>query len=174
MRHCSLPESERMSPTSRKVWLTTHVVCSVGWLGAVATSLALAVVAAAADSATTSRSAYITLEAVGWWVVVPLSVASLLTGTLQSLITSWGLVRHYWIIAKLLINVVSIVILLLYMQTLGHLADQARAFTETGSDPSPIVHAGVALGLLVIATLLSVLKPRGLTKRGARFVARSS
>jgi hypothetical protein len=163
-----------MNATSRKLWLTTHVMSSVGWLGAVGASLALGVVGVAANSGLTSRSSYIALEVIGWWVLMPLSVASLVTGTIQSLISNWGLLRHYWIIAKLLINVVSIVILLLYMQTLGRLADEARSLTETPDDPSPIVHAGAALALLLAATLLSILKPRGLTKRGVRFVAGST
>jgi hypothetical protein len=56
----------------------------------------------------------------GWFVLVPLSFASLLTGLIQSLGTRWGLFRH-WVLAKLLINVFATVVVLLYMQTLGSL-----------------------------------------------------
>ncbi|MET7424976.1 hypothetical protein [Dactylosporangium sp. NPDC005555] len=44
------------------------------------------------------------LEPVGWWTLVPLGVASLVTGVVQSLGTSWGLVRHYWVLFKLVMN----------------------------------------------------------------------
>jgi hypothetical protein len=35
-------------------------------------------------------------------------------------------------------------------------------------DPSPVLHAGAALVLLLVATTLSVYKPRGLTRYGWR------
>ena len=53
-------------------------------------------------------------------------------------------------------NLFAIAILLLYMRTLAHLADTARA-TAAGGDalrsPSPAVHAGGAIALLVVATV---------------------
>ena len=39
---------------------------------------------------------------------VPLSLLSLITGAALSLGTKWGLLRHYWVLAKLLMNVVAI------------------------------------------------------------------
>src|SRR5688572_2528254 len=57
-----LPTWERMNATSRKLWLTAHVISSVGWLGAVGASLSLGVVGVAASSRLTSRSSYIALE----------------------------------------------------------------------------------------------------------------
>lgn len=160
-----------MPPALRKLALTVHVTFSVGWLGAVAGSLALAVAGLSSQDAQTVRAAYLTLELTGWFVLVPLSVASLLTGLVQSLGTTWGLFRHYWVLFKLLINVFATVVLLLYMQTLGYLASVARS---SGGDlgalrnPSPVLHAGLALLLLLVATTLSVYKPRGLTPYGAR------
>ena len=102
---------------------------------------------------------------------MPLSLASLLTGVIQSLGTKWGLFRHYWVIAKLLINLVATVVLLLYMQTLGSLAAVATDTTASTSElrsPSPAIHAGAALFLLLVAATLSVYKPRGVTRYGQR------
>ena len=53
---------------------------------------------------------------------IPLAFASLLTGLIQSLGTSWGLARHYWVLAKLLINVVTTTVLLLYLPTFAAMA----------------------------------------------------
>jgi hypothetical protein len=120
------------------------------------------------------RAAYLALEAIGWLVLVPLSLVSLLTGLIQSLGTPWGLVRHYWVLFKLLINVVASVFLLMYMQTLGFFAGAAGQTTASSTDldalrsPSPALHAGVALMLLVAAATLSVYKPRGLKRYGRR------
>jgi hypothetical protein len=163
-----------MAPRLRKFVLTAHVTCSVGWLGAVAASLGLGVVGLASQDAPTVRGAYLVLEPIGWLVLVPFSLASLLTGLVQSLGTTWGLLRHYWVLFKLLINVSASIVLLLYMQTLGYLADAAAATTSSSGDlkalrnPSPVLHAGLALLLLLVATTLAVYKPRGMTRYGQR------
>ena len=93
-----------MSPGVRKFALTAHVTSSVGWLGAVAAFLALAVVGLTSQDAQTVRATYLVMEPAGWVVLVPLAFASLLTGLVQSLGTTWGLSRHYWVLFKLLIK----------------------------------------------------------------------
>ena len=50
------------------------------------------------------RATYLVMEPAAWVVLVPLAFASLLTGLVQSLSTTWGLARHYWVLFKLLIN----------------------------------------------------------------------
>lgn len=155
-----------MRPSTRRLALVLHVGASVGWLGAVAASLALGVVGLADADPGVARGVYLVLEPVGWWTLVPLSLAGLLTGLVQSLGTSWGLVRHYWVLIKLVMNLFATGILLLYMQTLGMLAGMARdpavSLAELRS-PSPVVHAAAAIGLLLVALVLSVYKPRGVT-----------
>ena len=162
-----------MGPKTRKLGLTAHIASSVGWLGAVAAFFGLAVAGLASDSASTVRSVYIAMEATGWFVLVPLAVASLVTGLIQSLGTKWGLFRHYWVVVKLVINLVASVILVMYMQTLVDLADRATAAGPSAHlgglrSPSPVLHAAGALALLVAASVLAVYKPRGLTRYGWR------
>jgi hypothetical protein len=159
-----------LSLGARKLTLTAHVVASVGWLGAVATFTALSVIALVSDDLATVRGAYLVMEAAGWAVLVPLSLASLATGVIQGLGTKWGVLRHYWVVFKLVINVVASVVLILYMQTLSALADDAAVATEADGlgSPSPVVHAAGAIVLLLVATGLSVYKPKGLTARGRR------
>jgi hypothetical protein len=163
-----------MAPRLRRFALIAHITCSVGWLGAVAVFLALAVAGLTSDDARLVRAAYVTMDWAAWFVLVPLSIASLLTGLVQALGTKWGLFRHYWVLAKLLINLFAIVILLLYTQTLGVLGDIAAQTTLSKHDlgvlrtPSPALHAGAALFLLLVATTLAVYKPRGMTPYGQR------
>jgi len=71
-------------------------------------------------------------------------------------------------LAKLLTNLVATTILLPYTQTLGALADVARDATKPSGDPSPVLHAGAGLLLLLGATALAVYKPQGLTPYGQR------
>ena len=162
-----------MAPRLRKAALTVHVTCSVGWLGAVVGFLALAIAGLTSQDAQLVPGAYLAMEVTAWWVILPLSLASLLTGLVQSLGTEWGLFRHYWVLFKLLINVLATVILLLYMQTLRDLAGAAATTLSTGDlsglrSPSPVLHAVAALLLLLAATTLAVYKPRGMTPYGVR------
>jgi hypothetical protein len=163
-----------MAPVLRKLALTVHVSASVGWLGAVVAFLALAVAGLTSEDAQTVRAAYLTMELLGWYTLVPLAIASLLTGLVQSLVTPWGLFRHYWVVFKLLINLFATIVLLLYTQTLDSFADVAAATSSSSGDlsrlrsTSPLLHAGLALLLLLVATTLAVYKPRGLTPYGQR------
>ena len=163
-----------LTPRLRKLALTAHVTCSVGWLGAVAVFLALGVAGLTSQDVQVVRAAYLTMDWAGWFVLVPLAVASLLTGLIQSLGTHWGLFRHYWVLAKLLINLFATIVLLLYMQTLGSLGRLATDTTLSTDDlgvlrsPSPVLHAGAALLLLLVAAGLAVYKPRGMTRFGRK------
>ena len=162
-----------MTPSLRKLALTAHVTFSVGWVGAVASFLVLAIAGLTSPDAQVVRAAYLTMDLTGWFVLVPLAFASLVTGVVQSLGTKWGLFQHYWIVAKLLINVLATFVLLLYTETLDSLSRVAAA-TSSGRDlealssPSPVLHAAAALLLLLVATTLAVYKPRGMTPYGQR------
>jgi hypothetical protein len=160
-----------LTPRLRKLALTAHVASSVGWLGAVAAFLALGLVGLTSENDETVRAAYLVMEPAAWLVLVPLAVASLLTGLVQAVTTTWGLFRHYWVLFKLLINVVATGVLLVYMQTFRVMADVAREPTadlETVRNGSPVLHAALALLLLIVATTLAVYKPHGMTPYGQR------
>jgi hypothetical protein len=159
-----------MTPALRKIALTAHLTVSVGWIGAVIAYLALGVSAVTSEDPQTVRAAWIAMEVTGWYVIVPLALAALLTGIVMSLGTPWGLFRHYWVLISLGLTVFSTVILLLHMPTVSMLADTAQAADETeltglGSD---LLHPGVGLLVLFVITGLNVYKPRGLTPYGWR------
>jgi hypothetical protein len=160
-----------MTAGVRKLALTAHVTASVGWLGAVVAFLALAVVGLTSEDAQTVRAAYLVMEPAAWLVLIPLAIASLSTGLLLALGTAWGLFRHYWVLFKLVINLVSTVVLLTYMETFSFMAGVAgdpNAELAEVRNASPLLHATLALLLLLVATTLAVYKPRGLTRYGAR------
>ena len=160
-----------LTPRVRTFALTAHVVASAGWLGAVATFLALAVVGLTSENAETVRGVYLVMEPAAWLTLVPLAVASLLTGLVQGLGTTWGLFRHYWVVFKLLINVIATAVLLLYMETFDSMAATAaspNADIDAVRNFSPAPHAALALLLLLVATTLALYKPRGVTRYGQR------
>jgi hypothetical protein len=160
-----------MPPRVRKAALTAHVVSSVGWLGAIIAFLALAIVGVSSQDAQLVRAVYRAAEPLTLYVLVPLAFASLLTGIVQSLGTTWGLVRHYWVVFKLVINLVATTVLLIYTGTVGSLARIAADLSidlEELRGPTFILHSSAALVLLLAATVLAVFKPAGMTRYGRR------
>ncbi len=147
-----------MTPRLRKFVLLAHVTFSVGWLGAVAAYLALAIAGLTVPDAQVVRSAYLAMELTGWCVIVPMSFAALLSGLVQALGTEWGLFRYYWVLVKFVLTMGATTVLLLHMPTV-------RRTSGAGAE---VAHAGGGLLVLIAATTLSVYKPWGRTSYGRR------
>ncbi|MGQ0842825.1 MAG: DUF2269 domain-containing protein [Sporichthyaceae bacterium] len=151
--------------------LLAHVTTSIGWVGAIMAYLAFAVVAARTDDPELIRAAYLIMEPVQQWALIPLAGCALLTGLTLSFGTPWGLLRHWWVVFKLLLTTVAGVVLVL--NTTG----RVKELTEASRQPTPvgteglqpqILHAAVGLAMLLAVTALGVYKPRGLTAYGWR------
>lgn len=160
-----------LSAGLRKLLLTAHVSLSLGWQGAVAAFLALAFVGLGSRDEILVGACDIAMGVVARTVIVPLSLATVATGIGLSLGTRWGLIRHYWVLIKLLITFVATLILLLHMRPIDVLADAALAAPPLGDALRGLrlqlmVDAAAAMGALLVATALSVYKPRGLTRYG--------
>ncbi len=168
-----------LTPGLRKVALTAHITFSVGWIGADAAFLALAIAGLTSHDVQMMRGAYVAMGVIAWFVIVPLSLASLLTGLVQALGTKWGLFRHYWILVKFLIAIFAIVVLLIHTQPVSLVAHAAAGPTFPhaslrGPRIQLVVAAGAGLLVLLVATTLAVYKPRGLTPYGWRKQAQLS
>jgi hypothetical protein len=162
-----------MRPNVRKFVRTVHVTVTVGWLGAVVGFLALAIAGLASQDAQLVRACYLAMDLITRFVIVPLSIIPLLlTGPILSLGTPWGLFRHYWIVVKLVINILSTLILLIHLQPIEHMARVAAEGTLSSADRMVqiqlVVAAGAGLVALLVATGLAVFKPRGMTVYGWR------
>jgi uncharacterized membrane protein len=162
-----------MKPNLRKFVRTAHVIFTVSWLGTVAAFLALAIVGLTSQDAQMVRATYLAMDLIARYIIVPLSILPLiLTGPLLSLGTPWGLFRHYWILVKLVINILSTLILLVHMQPISYMARVAAAGTlssaHRGVQIQLVVAAGAGLLALLVATALAVYKPRGMTTYGWR------
>ncbi|MBQ0905588.1 DUF2269 domain-containing protein [Micromonospora sp. U21] len=160
-------------PGARKAALTAHVAASVGWFGAVVVFLVLAVVAVGGRDVALVRACYVALDLVARLVVVPFAVASVVTGLVSSWVSPWGLVRHWWVVVKLVVTLAATGVLLLQVAPTGALADVAvgtgfpnRLWSEARA--SLVVHAAGGLLVLLAMTVLAVFKPRGVTRYGAR------
>lgn len=149
---------------------------SVGWVGAAVAYLALAIAAAGSSDSAQVRSAWAAMELIGWAVLVPLSIGTVVTGLVMALGSHWGLFRHYWVVLSLTITALAAAVLIMHMPDVSDLAVRARdadaAELETmGGD---LFHSGLGLAVLLLVLVLNVFKPRGLTRYGWRMQQRSS
>jgi hypothetical protein len=159
-----------LAPPLRKFVLAAHLTCSVGWVGAVVAYLALGVAAQTSQATQTVRAAWIGMELTGWYAIVPLALASLLSGLVLAVSTSWGLFRHYWVVISMGLTVFATAILLLHMPTVSAMADLAQQaegarLRALGGD---LFHPVIGLMVLLMILVLNVYKPRGMTGYGQR------
>jgi len=159
-----------MTPRLRKFALTVHLTCSVGWIGAVMAYLALVIAAMTSQDSRTLQAVWTAMEVIGWYVIVPLALAALLTGLVMALSTPWGLFRHYWVLISLVLTILATVVLLVHMQTVSDIAGSAAATpgATVGGLPGEFVHAGVGMLVLLVVQVLNMYKPRGMTPYGWR------
>ena len=162
-----------MTPRLRKFALTTHITSSIGWFGAVAAFVALAIAGMISHDAQMVRAAYLAMELTTWFVIVPLAFISLLSGVVSSLGTNWGLFRYYWVLLKLLMTVLATIVLLVHTQPIDLLAGVAANTTVfsaglQGLQLLMVAASSAALVLLIVLTVLSVYKPQGMTQFGLR------
>jgi len=157
-----------MAPPLRKFALFLHLVSSVGWIGAVAAYLALDVTAVASQDVQLVRAAYLTMELTVLWVIVPLALASFLTGLVMALGTQWGLIRHYWVLISLLLTILTTAVLLIEVGTIRDLARVAASSADPRGLPGTLLHSAGGLAVLLVITVLNVYKPRGVTPYGWR------
>lgn len=161
----------RLPPSLRKAVLAVHLTASVGWIGAVAAYLALDLAAATDADAATLRAAYFGMGLIAGSVIVPLAIATLVTGVVVSLGTKWGLVRHWWVLVSLTLTVFATVVLVVETSTIrasaAVAADPAASDAELRALGGTLVHSIGGSAVLVVL-VLNVYKPAGLTPYGWR------
>jgi uncharacterized membrane protein len=153
----------RLGGTARRCLLTIHIVAGVGLLGTVAAVLAVNIRAATTTDAALSAAAYDLLPMFTVLFGIPLSFISLVSGTVLGLGSKWGVVRHGWVAGKLALQVSVILVGAL---VLGPGTDAMRDGTGD-ADARLIAGSAYDVAALLLATGLSVFKPRRRTRRPA-------
>lgn len=109
---------------------------------------------------------------VTWSAIVPLAIASLVTGIAIAAGTRWGLFRHWWVLISLALTVLAVAVLLLEAGAIARSAAIA-ADPQTSTDqllalPNTLLHSFGGLFVLLVIQALNVYKPQGLTPYGWR------
>ena len=141
----------RLGRRAHRALLVGHVLSAVGWFGLAVTVAFVAVAGSRADDAAYS-------EVIGHlWLSVPLGLTAAVTGLALSITTRWGLVRHWWVVAKeaITVTVIATDVLVVWPEM-----DRAVDTGTPGSIPGPIYAHCV---VLAIAAALSVIKPKART-----------
>src|SRR5687768_11519115 len=104
-----------MTPRTRQVTLIVHLVGSLGWMGAVAAFIVLDVATVASHDVATLLAAYIGMDLVPAWAILPLAVLASLTRFVLPLGTRWGLSRHWWVVVTLVLTAASTIVLAVHL-----------------------------------------------------------
>lgn len=166
-----------MKPALRKLTVTAHVTFSIGWLGAVAAFLVLSIAGLTSRDPDVVRSAYLSMDLISRFAIIPMCFVALATGLIEALGTPWGLFRHYWVAIKFALTCVATLLLLMHQ----HDAIARAAKWVSGTSATQLFTAdfvplqtelakksALAIALLIGITALGIYKPWGLTAYGRR------
>lgn len=154
---------------ARRALLVVHVAASAGWLGLTLGLLALALTAATAESTPMIEAACRSMKVFTDWLVIPMALLTLLSGLVLSLGTKWGLARHRWVYTKFWLTLVTLTASLFALRPGVNDAVETVSSGASLAQPLDLVMGpAVSLATYVFMTVISVLKPWGLTRRGRR------
>lgn len=162
--------SYKLSIKKKQLIIIIHVLSVICWLGGAMVMLLLGTYMLNAEN---GEQLYYTVENLHLIDVVMIrytALVTLITGILLSVWTNWGLLKHYWILIKLILTILLICFGIAYMSSwlsqLVSIAQQGRfvalsdaAFLNTAY--SLIGGAIANIGALIFMTAISYFKPFG-------------
>lgn len=155
----------RLSPRWRKALVLLHVLAAVGWFGVAATIFVLSVAALALDDPLLVRAAYRFHELLIDTLARPAALATLGSGLALALGTPWGLARHYWVLAKFVLTIATILVTVLlspgWISTAIAQADSVRTAELSAVQNNLVAMAVFHLITIGLATWLAFYKPGG-------------
>ena len=140
----------------RKPLLLVHITASVALLGATASSLLLAVIAATTVDSGLAHSAYELMSAQSLVFGIPLSFLALGSGVALGPASKWGVVRYWWTTLKL-----GLIVLVILNGALNIGRMTAQRIDGGGSEWALVAVVSVSVAMLLASTVLSVFKPGG-------------
>jgi hypothetical protein len=161
---CARPARFRLEGRTHQLALATHILASVGWFGIAVVVLFTTATAALTDDDALAQALYRTIETAPW-LSIPFGLTAMASGGLLGVGTSAGLIRHWWVIAKISIATAVIVTDALIIAELANEAANGNAV------PARLYVGTIAhVVALAAATYIAVIKPRGRTARGRRLL----
>jgi uncharacterized membrane protein len=161
----------RLAPRLRKLTLVLHIVSGVGWMGLDVGLFLLLLTGLRTDDGQLAAACYRAVAVIVPVAVPVLSLGMLLTGLLLGWGTTWGLLRYWWVFAKLVMGVVlTVLVFIALVPGVNDLATpdpvlSAEAVRDRiGSATTQLMYPPiVSFTMLGIAEILSIFKPWGRT-----------
>lgn len=162
----------RLSTRTRKLVLLVHIAAAGAWLGLDLVLGSLIVTGLTSADATSAAASALSLAAFATWPLLAVGAVTLASGVLLGLGTKYGLVRYWWVLVKLIVNVVLVtLVVVLLWPGIAEAADSGRAALADDTAPAPrwtmVFPPIVSSTAVVVAMTLAVFKPWGRIRRAA-------
>ncbi|MDX2784044.1 DUF2269 domain-containing protein, partial [Streptomyces caniscabiei] len=154
---------------ARRALLVVHVTASAAWLGLTLGLLALGATAGITSSAAAVEASVRAMKLFADWLLIPVGLLTFTSGLVLSLGTPWGLARHRWVHTKFWLTLATLTATVLALRPGVNAAVAAGGPLPDAGDV--LMGPVVSLSAYVFMTVISVLKPWGLTRRGRRLRA---
>lgn len=159
----------RLSPRTRKATLVVHISAAGAWLG-LDLVLGILVVTTLTADPVGAGAAGASIAAFATWPLALIGLVTLASGVVLGVGSRYGLARYWWVLVKLVLNVVLVALVLLALtpgvETLG---DHSRAALADGTSldaPATLLFPPIVSSTAVLlAMALGVFKPWGRVAR---------
>ena len=167
--------------TRKNWWLIFHLIFTVLFVGGSFTQWLLIVSALTANTAEILKASHHFMHIVDLSLIIPGLLGVIITGVVLSLKTHWGFVKHYWIIAKEIITLITFGIgSVLNIWVQGSIQITKAKGLDALTDPvylhdrnMLIISSIIQTSLLLFVIVISVLKPWGKRKQKKQTTALS-
>jgi hypothetical protein len=156
----------RLSRGWHKATLVAHIVSGGAWIGVDVIVAVLVLTGRFAGDLQLRSLAYQALATFVVWPMLACGLVCLVTGLILGLATTWGLLRYWWVLVKLVLNLILCTLILLVLQPgMDEVAAYGRSLLTGSPDPAAVSQLffppAVSLTTLTVATVLAVFKPWG-------------
>jgi uncharacterized membrane protein len=165
----------KLTQKKKSLLVSLHVVSVASWIGGTLGMLLLLFYLLNAENGDQLAYTLASLEVIDENLLKYPALLSLLTGILLSVWTQWGLVKHYWVLIKLVLTIATIMTGILFLDDwtaslesmvheMGFATLQNQAFQSRWM--SIITMSCFNLFCLLFMVLITYLKPFGRVKKG--------
>ena len=165
--------ARRLGPVARRIALITHIASAGAWLGIDVAMAAVIFTVLTTDDLDVRVFGLRALEVFTIWPLLVSGVICLLSGIVLGLGSKWGVLRYWWVLTKLALNLVlTALVVVALAPEVTRLAEQARRISAgelVPLDLGNLIYPPIVSPLaLLLAMTLSVVKPWGRTPAGRR------
>jgi uncharacterized membrane protein len=159
----------KLNAKQKRWWVIFHVLFVMIYFTGVITIVCLSIFAMNTTDQALMNAAHFFMQIFDFYLIVPGALGSLITGIWLA-IGTWGLTTYYWVIAKWIGNLTTILFGSTLIGYWIHISFQA--FSHKGINPAKnidflanqrniLLGIFIILGILVFLTAISYLKPWG-------------